>query len=296
MDKILYIGIDGGATKCRAAIAADDGKVFAIGVAGPANPFQDFDTAMRSIVEATRLALADGGLDGDDGVQLVAGVGLAGVNLPAVYAQVKGWQHPFHRMYLTTDLEVACLGAHGGHDGAVVVAGTGSSACSIVAGRHRIFGAYGFPYCDKGSGAWLGLQAVRAVLLQEDGLGPATALHELLVERFGARGNGIVEQLIDARPHALAALAGLVFDAAGNGDEVATAILRDGAAYLSALARRLGDDGPVPLSLLGGLSDVLLPWLDADIANRLSPPQSGADIGALFFARREYARETGSDR
>ena len=60
--------------------------------------------------------------------QVVAGLGLAGVNLPGLYQKINEWHHPFKEMFLTTDLHTACIGAHKGADGAVIITGTGSCA------------------------------------------------------------------------------------------------------------------------------------------------------------------------
>ena len=46
-------------------------------------------------------------------------------------------------------------------------------------------GGYGFPISDEGSGADLGLQAVRLALRAHDGRIPATALLTEVMQRFG---------------------------------------------------------------------------------------------------------------
>ena len=61
---------------------------------------------------------------------ICVGIGLAGVNLPHVYDKMIKWQSPFKSMSLTTDIHIACLGAHEGHDGAVLILGTGTCGVS----------------------------------------------------------------------------------------------------------------------------------------------------------------------
>ena len=63
---------------------------------------------------------------------------------------------------------IACLGAHGGRDGGIVIAGTGSVGLAMVNGREFRIGGYGFPISDEGSGAEIGLHAIRLALRAHD--------------------------------------------------------------------------------------------------------------------------------
>ena len=57
----LVIGIDGGGTSCRAALATADGRIVGRGKSGAANIRTDLTGARASIVEAARLAFLDAG-------------------------------------------------------------------------------------------------------------------------------------------------------------------------------------------------------------------------------------------
>ncbi|WP_241505892.1 BadF/BadG/BcrA/BcrD ATPase family protein [Parahaliea mediterranea] len=281
----LYLGIDGGGSKCRALLADASGRPMASVTAGPANPFQDRAQALASIEAASRGALAQAGLGEADLSRVVAGVGLAGVNIPSVYAAMAAWQHPFAALHLTTDIHIACLGAHGGEDGAVIVAGTGSVGYVCVDGRSHNYGAHGFPFGDKASGAWLGLEALKAALLHLDGLGPQTALLPRIEGALGASGLELVAAMAGASSRDYGALAPLVLECADAGDPVAAAILADAAGYLDALARRLLSHGVSHFALLGGLGARLTNWLAADVQAALVTPRGQPDEGALRFAR-----------
>ena len=76
-EQTLYIGIDGGGTKCRASIMTADFQVLGTGVGGPANPFHGIQQAKDSIRSAAELALSDAGLPPSAMSGLVAGAGLA---------------------------------------------------------------------------------------------------------------------------------------------------------------------------------------------------------------------------
>ena len=287
---IVYVGIDGGGSKCKARVYGPG--VEGTGIAGPANPFQDLHQAQASIVEATCLALHAAGLGESHLPRLVAGVGLAGVNIPRFFSLMNDWQHPFAEMHLTTDIHIACLSAHGGADGAVIVAGTGSVGYSCIEGVTNSYGGHGFPLGDKGSGAWMGLEAVRAALLALDGLGPATSLLPAIETQLGARGVEVVDVLSRAGSCDFGALAPLVLEAAEQGDAVATAIVRDGASYLDDMAACMLAEGARSVCLLGGLAVKIRRWMRSDLMQYLAEPMQEADHGALMFAQRCHAATT----
>jgi glucosamine kinase len=285
----LFIGIDGGGTKCRARLFSVNDKVLGTGVGGPANPLHGEAQAKASILQAVQGALAEAGLPNSAANHLIAGVGLAGVNLPSIFEIMNSWHHPFKKMYLTTDLHIACLGAHAGDDGAVIIAGTGSCGYSFVNGKATILGGHGFPFGDKCSGAWFGLEAVKAVLLASDNLGPQTCLSDLLGNHLNAKGVMIVDKMGAAKSNDYAQLARFVLEAAEQKDDVAIKIMREGADYLSALAEKLWETKPNRMSLIGGLSGPLTPWLKPSVAVSLSNPISQPEFGAVYFAKQQHA-------
>lgn len=284
-DDSLYLGIDGGGTKCSAVLVDANDTVLGVGEGGPANPYHGFDRALESIQNAADTALRNAGLSPADKANCVVGMGLAGVHLPTLFKKVEQWNHPFKKQYLTNDLHIACIAAHENDDGAVIVAGTGSCGFVHVKGQSLTLGAHGMPCGDKGSGAWLGLSAVQAVLLASDGLGPQTELSQLLFEQMQAKGMMIVDRLNGATSSDYARLAPLVIHAAEQGDAVACAIVQDGADYLSAMANKLISFQPPRISMLGGVSKVITAWMDKDVVSRLSPALKTAEYGAVHFAK-----------
>ncbi|MCL1141875.1 N-acetylglucosamine kinase [Shewanella gaetbuli] len=285
----LYIGIDGGGSKCRATIYNQALKPLGTGVAGRANPLHGLEQTFQSIQQSTELALKDAGLPIETCNELVAGLGLAGVNVGHFYQQIAQWQHPFKAMYLTTDLHTACIGAHNGEDGAVIITGTGSCGYSHV-GEHSIsLGGHGFALGDKGSGAWLGLKAAEHVLLSLDGFASSTSLTDKLLSHFNVdNAMGIVDNLAGKSSSIYAQLARYVLASANEGDAVAIAIVTEGAEYISALARKLFEINPSRFSMIGGLAEPLLPWLDEDVASKVSPSLSPPEFGACLYAQKQF--------
>lgn len=286
----LFLGIDGGGSKCKAVVMSDDGTILGTGISGPGNPLHGFEQATHSITESALFALKDAGLEVIALNELIAGVGLAGVNLPILFDQMSAWQHPFKQMFLATDLLIACLGAHQGADGAVMIAGTGSCGFSYVDGHPFMLGAHGFPHGDKGSGAWFGLQAAKQVLLSIDGIVPETSMTKILLDKLNCKNDTALVEAIAGKPATYyAQLANLVFDAAEQGDVVAKGIVEEGAQYINNIARTLWKKNPPRMSMIGGLTPRLKQWLDQDLQNKLSEPLNPPEVGSVLFAKQQLA-------
>ena len=178
-----YLGIDGGGTRCRAQIEDENGRVLGAASAGPATTRIGFENAWRSIMEATEAAAAQAGLTREDFARMHAGIGLAGLGRRGAEAALNKIAHPFASVIFISDGLAACLGAHSGADGAIVVAGTGSVGVGLIDGREIRLAGYGFPVSDEGSGADIGLQVVRLALRAAD---RRSELTPLLSEVLGA--------------------------------------------------------------------------------------------------------------
>ena len=290
----LFLGIDGGGSKCKAVLVDQSNQVLGEGIAGPANPLHGLEQAINSIIESSQLAIKAAGFAEDTIKDVVAGIGLAGVNIPKYYALVNQQPLPFCQKYLTTDLHIACLGAHQG-DGAVIITGTGSCGYTFVNGKELVVGAHGFPQGDKASGAWTGYQAVERALKSMDGIEPPTQLSERVMQFLHCKNaNDIVTQVAGKNANFYAKMAGIVFELAENGDEVAVNIIKDGAAYVDAVAEKLLENSPPRLSLIGGLTPLLKPWLAAKTMNQISAPLNPPEIGAVLFAQNLYSASQAS--
>jgi len=288
----LYLGIDGGGSKCKATIVDTAGVILGTGIGGPANPFHGFSQATTSIIDSAQLALDDAKLSGEQISELIVGMGLAGVNLPSLYQQMAEWQHPFKKLFLTTDLHIACLGAHDGNDGAIMITGTGSCGYSLISGESKIVGGHGFPHADQGSGAWLGLQAVSSVLMSLDGIAQHSLMNKLMLEHLNCKNDLELVELVANKPaRFFAQLAFVVFDAAQQQDVLACSIVDIGATYISNIARSLQLENPVRMSLIGGLAPKITPWLAADVQAWLQAPINLPEIGAIIYAKQQVTGE-----
>jgi glucosamine kinase len=291
-NKKLFLGIDGGGSKCKAIVMNENNEILGTGVSGPGNPLHGFEQAINSITQSALLALKDAGLEHIELSDLNAGVGLAGVNLPVLFEQMKAWQHPFKQMFLATDLLIACLGAHEGENGAVIISGTGSCGFSYIDGSEFMIGAHGFPHGDKGSGAWFGLQAVKQVLLSLDGIVEPSIMSDFLLAKLDCKDDtSLVEVIAGKAATYYGQLANLVFDAAEQGDKVALGIVAEGAEYINSMARILLARNPPRISMIGGLTPRLMPWLNKELQQQLSKPLNAPEVGSVLFARKELAKQ-----
>lgn len=285
MSEFLFLGVDGGATNCRARIVDSAGIVLGEGSGGTANPYRGLEPAIAEILVATRKALAAAGLPDEAIGDLHAGLGLAGVGQRHEREQVLAHPLPFASLALATDAHTACLGAYGGQDGAILILGTGSCGWAIIGGREHRIGGLGFPISDHGSGAWLGLSTIRRTLLAHDGVEPATALSKAVMGRFDDDTDAAVAWQSTAQPRDYAALAPLVIEHANSGDTLATDLMQSAAAEATLLAEALLSTGVTRLVLMGGLAPHLRPWLSRPLQAKIVEPAGDALDGAILLAR-----------
>lgn len=283
---VIFLGIDGGGTGCRARFESADGRVLGQGFSGPATTRIGIAAAWASLAQAYEAAARDAGLAPADLASVSAGIGLAGVGRKGALAALRALPHPFARLAFESDAMAACLGAHSGRDGAIVIAGTGSIGLGRVAGRDLRVGGYGFPISDEGSGAELGLRAVQMALRAHDGRQPGTALLHEVMQRFGGDPSEAVAWMDTATASDYAALAPMVMRHADQADAVARRIVQEAAEQIDAQVRRLFELGAPRVSLLGGLASPLEPWLSPDVRRRLKPADGDAVSGAIILAGR----------
>jgi glucosamine kinase len=290
MSARLYLGVDGGGTGCRARIEDESGIVLGQGLSGPATTRLGIVEAWASITRAFTAAAEEAGLADGDLTRVHAGVGLAGIGRQGAREALQAIAHPFASIAFTSDGMGACLGAHSGKDGAIVIAGTGSIGLGIVEGRELRAGGYGFPISDEGSGADLGLKAVQLALRAHDGRHDRTALLAEVMHRFHDDPMEAVAWMDRATATDYAVFAPMVMRHADQGDAVGRRIVQSAAEQIDTLVRVLFDKGAPRVTLLGGLSTPLEPWLSPDVRRRLKPADGDAVSGAIILARRSADR------
>ncbi len=281
----FYLGIDAGGTRTTARLVDTDGETLGTGEAGPANTRVGLDNALHEIEVASAQAIGAAGLSQAEVGSIRAGLGISGLNRRGVLEALQARRFPFASTAFASDAAIACLGAHAGGDGGIVIVGTGSIGFARVGGETIIVGGYGFPISDEGSGADLGLHAIQQSLWARDRRIARSPMTEEILERFSDSAGEIVSWMDGATATDYAVFAPLVMEHASKGDSVAEPIVQDAARAVDRLIRVLFDRGAPHCSLMGGLSEVLRDWLAAGLRKRLRPPLGDSLDGALLLAR-----------
>lgn len=258
------VGIDGGGTQTRAALArADTGEIVGRGCGGPGNAHSGSREMLKTAVEtAVDRAFSKAGLELQPIVALAAGLAGAGTEVARREACTLfgslSWAGDANILCLS-DLELAYNAAFGEHAGVLIIAGTGSS-CLVgtpEGTRHQI-GGWGALLDDDGSAYDLSRRALRAVVRAIDGRGPPTALREEVFAQWSVNGEAEFLPALRERsvPGTLAKLAPHVLATAATGDSVAEEILietADGLVKIALTALRLCGEPYPSLCLHGGL-------------------------------------------
>ncbi|HHW18494.1 MAG TPA: hypothetical protein GXX30_06295 [Firmicutes bacterium] len=316
----LFLGIDGGGTTTKATVVDDFGNVLGTGSGGPSNIyFTPEDQILSSVRDAIGEALgatpfsgrSDAPLSGRLRLEDIRGacVALAGAGRESDVARASNMLKtvfgsvPF---FVVEDSKAALAGAHGGKDGIVVIAGTGSNCIGVRKGIYRRAGGWGSLLGDEGSAYNIARKGLIAALRAYDGRGPETSLTRKFEERLGVR----TPEEILPRVHALdrpgiAALSAVVFELS-EVDLVARNILMEEAGELSlmvnAVARGLGFCSgktqvpeKFPVAMVGGCfkERVYREMFESSLASTVPgavpvSPIHQPSVGAALMARERF--------
>ncbi|QOG05358.1 N-acetylglucosamine kinase [Aureimonas sp. OT7] len=280
----ILLGVDGGGTRCRVRARYADGTPIGEASGGTANIFAGVDAALANIIAVSTAALEGGGLSASDLALSHAGLGLAGANVSSFAADLAARPMPFASYALETDAVVACRGAHGGHDGAIAILGTGSAYVLRRGSAFTLLGGWGIAVSDQGSGADLGRSALSFALLALDGVVEETALCHDILSQFDRDPGALAEFARDALPRDFGRFAPLVWERFDAGDAIALRIVGQGVASVEPMLRRLMQLGAPAIALLGGLAARYRPLFPADIQGHVVSPVGDAMDGALDLA------------
>ncbi|HSM76669.1 MAG TPA: BadF/BadG/BcrA/BcrD ATPase family protein [Bryobacteraceae bacterium] len=299
MMPLYFLGIDGGQSSTTALIGDENGKVVGRGTAGPCNHVAAAEGRAKlisAVAGSVASACAAAALDPATLVFQSACLGLSGG--PEDKEEIIRSLLRADKISVTNDAWIALAGATAGEPGIVVIAGTGSIALGRRGERTARAGGWGYIFGDEGGGFDITRRALRAALRFEEGWGPPTVLHRVLLEAAGGQNaNALLHRMYTPefpRP-AVARLSRLVDEAAAGGDAVAQSILREAAEELGSLAlavrKQLFATGdPARVAYVGGvfrsafLLDLFRAALAREGAGACVPPVYGPAAGALLEA------------
>lgn len=286
------IGVDGGGSGTRALVQRSGGEVVGSGQAGPSALQQGIPQAWDNVLAAIRRGFEASGIAMPPLERCALAAGLSGVSHAP-------WREDFLRrnpgfgvLEAETDSFTMLMGAHGGHPGAILIAGTGSIAEALRADASRAtVGGWGFRVDDEGSGGWLGLQAVRHGLAAFDGRVNASPLARRVWMHCGDEREALQEWCATAGQFEFAQLARAVFECEGT-DPAAARLLELATLALEDLALAIDPRGKLPLAVSGSIGERLVPRMRPFVRGRIVAAKAGAAEGALMLARRAARKET----
>jgi len=225
-------GIDAGGTTTKCILMNENGELLAESKAGPANyQATGLTNVIQEIRKALNLVCKKAGINEID----ILGIGLAGVVSKEDIQMVKNNLLPLSQVkncFITNDGEIAVLGAYAGESGIVVIAGTGSIIYGLKENGVTVqVGGWGPILGDEGSGFWIGLKALQAIIKTEEGRCINTSLSNILMNSFNINNLKELVSFVyqDKLPREkIASLAPLVIETMVNGDQVAKQIIEKG--------------------------------------------------------------------
>lgn len=296
MTQSLFIGVDGGATKCVVRVEDESGNLLGREISGPANINVSVVKTWHSILDALEKIIRPLNISLQNKTyRFHAGMGLAGCEVKEAYQEFLKYTHPFHQLIVSSDAHTACLGAHQHQDGSIIVIGTGAVGFQIESMRTTKVSGWGFPHDDQGGGAWLGMEAVKITLQTLDGRLPSSRLSQMIFAHFKENLQALTTWANQANSTAFAELAPVVIAQCEAGDPASIALMKQAARAINQISEALKakqlQSKKLPCALIGGLAPFIKPFLSENLQSDLVPAQSTPDQGAVLLVRKNLTCE-----
>jgi glucosamine kinase len=290
------IGVDGGGTGTRAVVARADGRqgvdIIGQGRAGPSALGQGVAKAWVQVQAAVADAFGEAGLGQPRFAECALSCGLSGASYAPWRDSFIATNPGFSQFILETDAFAMLLGAHDAEPGAIVAAGTGSVGEALHPdGRRLRASGWGFPVGDEGSGAWLGLKAMRHAQCVMDGRALPGSLASRIFAMCGDNRVTLQDWCNRSAQFGYAQLAPMVFEEEGR-DGMASRLVEEAVVALTDIAGAIDPGATLPICFTGSIGERLAPRLPASLRERTRPPRHDAATGALSWLRRNLQSET----
>lgn len=222
-----YLGVDAGGSKTYAMIADEQGNVIGVGRGGNGNHQKNREQAEESLQQAVSEALVASGLTKD---QLeFSWFGLAGADREIDFRILRPIisRLGLPRTEISCDTWNALRSGTEKNYGIVLICGSGVN-CAGKNPQGAVYqcGGFGYRFGDFGGGYDLSLEVFRSVLRSDEGRENKTVLTERLTGLLGySTVSELREDYLDHFRELPANIAELLFQAAEEGDQVATGLL-----------------------------------------------------------------------
>ena len=252
----FFLGIDGGGTKTAFRLEDAEGNAVRELTLGACNPNDIGMDACLGLIREGCLAVCKG-LDIGE-ISVFAGIAGGGSGNNSSFIKACLEELGFGASACGSDFENALQLARmtAGDEVIILIAGTGSVACSLHNGQRRMIGGLGYLLDSTGSGFFLGREALTAALRETDGMAPESLLLPLCEAKLGMPVRNAIADIYRGGKPFIASFAPVVFEAERKGDAAAADILdrnAKGMAELIEAASRPFGGTDVPVVITGGL-------------------------------------------
>lgn len=221
--------------------------------------------------------------------QIQLGISIAGTELQQECQALEYLlqQHHFSYLKILSDAHSACLAAHQGKDGICVIIGTGIIAFQCYKNHTARAGGFGFPHDDVGSGAWLGMRALRYTFQALDQRIKPCFLTQHILNYFANDIESLITFANQANASQYAKLAPLVIEAHQNQNARAHLLLKQSAKQVETLLKALHKQTQIQLAftLLGGISPFILPLISQNHLAHYQAPLDVPQKGVWYFLK-----------
>lgn len=292
--KNIYVGVDGGASKCHVRIEDESKNLIGSAIGGPAAFKFSAENAWKTILDTIRESLKQSQIHlGDGQHNFFLGLGLTGCEIPAAKQAFLNIAPPyFKQIRLESDAYTACIGAHDGKDGAIIVVGTGVVSLLIQNNKTMQVCGWGFPHSDEGGGAWLGLEAVRLTFHWLDGRlqQEPSQLLKMIYAKFNNNLADLVTFANTAKSSEFATVAPIVIEQLEKDDHIALSLIKKAASEIELIGEVLEKNSQngegLPCALCGGLAPFIMNFLTAKFKQRIVPSKYDAAYGAILMLKK----------
>lgn len=294
-NKTYLIGIDGGGTKTKLIITNDKGNILSHTITGPSNIVRSTDQAWSSIKKGIEILIKDCDININES-EIKLGLGLAGAEydkIKAEFLKQKDKHIPYiNNITLKSDAHAACLGIHKGEPGAIIIVGTGTQGYQVEQDYTKTrIACWGSPVDDQGGGSWIGLEAIRHTFKCIDGREKHGFMSNLIFSEFNNNIDEFVIWANQASTSEYASLTKKVIKAATHKDPAAIDLLKRSAKeielIITTLKNKQKSKKPYPLSVIGGMSQFIIPYLSKKTSDRIIKRHNPHDIceGAILIIK-----------
>ncbi|MCF6344265.1 MAG: hypothetical protein L3J15_06270 [Devosiaceae bacterium] len=289
--KQLFLGVDGGGTKCAMRLVDENSNILAEEVLSNSSNLQvnNGENAYYSVLQLSEIIFQKAGLDlRQDSKRTYACFGMSGARLKRAKQDFSKRNFPFAKTHICDDIDIAQIGAFLGKDGAVLIIGTGSAGLSIINNERFQVGGWGFNIGDDMSGAILGRKLLRMSLQAHEGLINSSELTKNIMAQFDNSAENLMAFSFnkDTKPATYAKHMPLLIEHFEKNDKNAIKLIEFEMLAIEKYIHYFKKNGAKEIAIIGGFGERLLPIIKQRFDKIIIKAKSDPLNGAIILAKR----------